>query len=375
MSNPTAPLIPPPTTVDNTHKVYSIAIAVGVLCGVTTVVGLARLFFRWKSRALGLDDYAFIPALLFYWGWSIMSMYVNLHAGVGKPLWEITLGEYSVWFKGVIGSMWLYPAMTFFIRVSILLFYRRIFATPGSTFGIVVYALLALQAVYLTVYSILPGFVGHPLYKLWNPLEREQHMNDYYYYYTQVALYSTSLAFDTFLLVLPIWPLWKLQMPARRRMGIAVVFMMGAAASVVAAYKLAIYVIQFYRFTDIDPRWLNYEMSRLIPPQFDSYGVTFWIPSQVEPTVALIGASLPALRAAFLTVAPRISLAWASLTSSSRRTEEYGKHLGKGGQNSSPPDSKKPSASGSSEASRILKSQAGSEGQRGPYIQLRELEH
>lgn len=54
-------------------------------------------------------------------------------------------------------------------------------------------------------------------------------MNDYYYYYTQVALYSTSLAFDAILLFLPIWPLWKLQMPLRRRVGIAVVFMMGAA--------------------------------------------------------------------------------------------------------------------------------------------------
>lgn len=28
-----------------------------------------------------------------------MAGYVNLHAGVGKPLWEITLGEYAVWFK------------------------------------------------------------------------------------------------------------------------------------------------------------------------------------------------------------------------------------------------------------------------------------
>ena len=28
-----------------------------------------------------------------------MAGYVNLHAGVGKPLWEITIGEYAVWFK------------------------------------------------------------------------------------------------------------------------------------------------------------------------------------------------------------------------------------------------------------------------------------
>ena len=28
-----------------------------------------------------------------------MALYVNINAGVGKPLWEITLGEFSVWFK------------------------------------------------------------------------------------------------------------------------------------------------------------------------------------------------------------------------------------------------------------------------------------
>lgn len=99
--------------------------------------------------------------------------------------------------------------MSFWIRVSILLFYRRLFSTPGSKFKTVVHILLGLQVIYLIVYSILPAFVGHPLYKLWNPLERGQHMNDYYYYYTQVALYSTSMALDAILLVLPIWPLWK----------------------------------------------------------------------------------------------------------------------------------------------------------------------
>jgi outer membrane protein assembly factor BamB len=28
-----------------------------------------------------------------------MIAYCNLHGGTGKPLWEITLGEYSIWFQ------------------------------------------------------------------------------------------------------------------------------------------------------------------------------------------------------------------------------------------------------------------------------------
>jgi hypothetical protein len=36
---------------------------------------------------------------LLYIGHSIMIAYCNLHGGTGKPLWEITLGEYSIWFQ------------------------------------------------------------------------------------------------------------------------------------------------------------------------------------------------------------------------------------------------------------------------------------
>lgn len=67
-------------------------------------------------------------------------------------------------------------------------------------------------------------------------------------------------------------------------------------------------------------------MSTLIPPQFDTYGRTFWIPSQVEPTVALIGTSLPAIRQSLASAAQRVSKAWSemSFTLSSRPKQGSG---------------------------------------------------
>lgn len=158
-----------------------------------------------------------------------MAAYVNLHAGVGKPLWEITLGEYSVWFKGIIGSAWLYPAMTMSIRTSILLLYNRMFSKAMPKLRYVIWFLLVLQIVYLIVFSILPAFISRPLYKAWNPLERRQYVNDWYYYYTQVALYSTSMAFDFILLVLPLYPIAKTQMSLRKRLGVGVILILGAS--------------------------------------------------------------------------------------------------------------------------------------------------
>ncbi|KAL9079559.1 MAG: hypothetical protein Q9157_001556 [Trypethelium eluteriae] len=240
-----------------------------------------------------------MPAYLFYIGWTAMAAYVNLHAGVGKPLWEITVPEYSVWFKGIIGSAWLYPPMSALIRVSILLFYRRMFGKAYKFINFAFWILLALQAIYVIVNSILPIFICRPLYKAWHPIERPKYFNNWYYYWIEVAMYSTSMAFDWIILVLPVYPVLKLHMPFRKRVGIAVIFMLGAAASIVACYKLGIFVEQMTRFYQVNPEWAKYEMSLLIPPQFDEYGKTFWIPSQLEPTVALIGTSLPAIRSIF----------------------------------------------------------------------------
>lgn len=62
-------------------------------------------------------------------------------------------------------------------------------------------------------------------------------------------------------------------------------------------------------------------MSTLVPPQFDQYGTTFWIPSQVEPSVALIGTSLPALRPALGVVIHKVSSSLSSLKSSFKATK------------------------------------------------------
>lgn len=158
---------------------------------------------RLSTRSFGPDDYAIIPGLvsldigiktllssercddqMLYIGWTAMAAYVNLHAGVGKPLWEITVGEFSVWFKvtrqgigvieatlsnqmlqGIIGSAWIYPAMSMSIRTSILLTYDRIFAKSMPTVRFIIRFLLSLQVIYLIVYSILPAFICRPLNK------------------------------------------------------------------------------------------------------------------------------------------------------------------------------------------------------------------
>ncbi len=57
-------LLPPPTAVDDIHKVYSIAITCAVLGVFASLVVLLRLGLRIRARAFGRDDWAVIPALV-----------------------------------------------------------------------------------------------------------------------------------------------------------------------------------------------------------------------------------------------------------------------------------------------------------------------
>ena len=57
-------LLPPPTVINDTHKVYSIAAACIVLGVIASLFVLSRLALRFHTRAFGADDWAMIPALV-----------------------------------------------------------------------------------------------------------------------------------------------------------------------------------------------------------------------------------------------------------------------------------------------------------------------
>jgi hypothetical protein len=57
-------LIPPPTQIDNTHRVYSIAITCIVLGILASITVVARLAQRLHAKSFGPDDFAIIPGLV-----------------------------------------------------------------------------------------------------------------------------------------------------------------------------------------------------------------------------------------------------------------------------------------------------------------------
>jgi hypothetical protein len=116
------------------------------------------------------------------------------------------------------------------IRISIILFYMRIFAQRHSLLvKRLLHSLLVLQALYLIAFFIIPGFVCRPIYYSWQLEGHSTHCNLVYYNDTTVALYATSLVFDIIIFVFPIPLLAKLQLPAKKRFGLVGLFALSSA--------------------------------------------------------------------------------------------------------------------------------------------------
>ncbi|KAM7215914.1 hypothetical protein V8F06_008672 [Rhypophila decipiens] len=299
-------LIPPPTEVNNTHRdylVFGIVIALGVLA---TSVVTTRLVYKYSVRKFAMEDHAIFFALMLYLGWTAMAGYMILESGIDKPIGQITYGEFIVFYKGVFISQWMYPLMSASIRAAIIFFYRSIFALASRFYSVSLWVLLALQALYVVAFTVLPGFECTPISDGWEPLKRMTSCSDLYVT-SSLGLYGSSLAFDVILLVFPIYATSCLKMCIKKRLGVILIFGLGASASVVAGYKLASFYIAVNTWTPTAPDWWNYQAAAYIPPQYNQYGKMFWIPTQVEPTVALIGASLPAFLQAYNAVSLKLS--------------------------------------------------------------------
>jgi hypothetical protein len=64
MSSSAQDLLPPPSEVNDSHKVYSFGIMCSLMCALGTISVLGRLAIRYHFRNFGADDYAIIPALV-----------------------------------------------------------------------------------------------------------------------------------------------------------------------------------------------------------------------------------------------------------------------------------------------------------------------
>ncbi|KAK0109957.1 hypothetical protein ONS95_002624 [Cadophora gregata] len=194
----------------------------------STTWTVLRLWTRQHiSRALGPDDFLILAAWISATTLSIGDI-VQCRYGTGTHLWELELEDFGVFLQlqMVVGNF--YGAALAFAKISILFFYLRVFEKPS--FRILVYLTGGFVGCYATAGVLVVVFSCNPVAASWDvslaALPTTVCVNRPAAYLAQAAFNITS---DVFVILLPLYEIWKLQMRLRQRLTLMAIFGVGFA--------------------------------------------------------------------------------------------------------------------------------------------------
>ncbi|KAL4888780.1 hypothetical protein BDV59DRAFT_134116 [Aspergillus ambiguus] len=284
--------------INNAGKSYTAAIVAIVCCAFSGLLVLLRFAEKIRIRSILAEDYTILPGFLLYIFSTILIIRANTEGAIGTPIDQPTLPQVRIVLQAAVLVYWVYIPMTTFMRISILLFYRRLFSTPMPVLGVVIWVILGVQVILFIVATILPATGPEPLYLMLHlRVATRDPADGRYFYVVGTATLAISLTFDITLLVLPLFPVVSLRLPLRKRVGMVILFMLGAAACFAAAWRLQTFLSDLKDQIDTS-KWLNTPDGYYVPIQHRKAGATlnYWYATLLEPAVALSGTSLPAIR-------------------------------------------------------------------------------
>lgn len=209
-----------------------VAVDVFLLILATLAIVLRFISRKWSKAKLWWDDWFALAALPFCFGTCIPFTIAAYH-GFGQHN-----GDPTVFFHGLyFAELWYNLAITL-VKLSVVCFYARVFAmTRWSGYILWAIGLFATSiGVSLATASI---FQCTPIKRYWNPTLPGHCVYRYGYFIGQAI---PDIVCDFVLLLLPLWPLWKLKMKSRQKMGLVLVFTLGYLNPLISILRLVSFV-------------------------------------------------------------------------------------------------------------------------------------
>ena len=196
-----------------------------VLLIVSTLIVGARIVSRtvltdWR---LGWDDWTMVAALV---GTIIFTSFVitTTHYGLGKHIWDVPMSTYTPnYLRWIMATFAACPASYYFVKISILFFYLRVFQLQAKL-RYIIYALF----VYCTIYYWVAFFT---IVGLCNTKNRTWDitvsMNCFAYGELTFAIGGLDLVADAVILAFPVPMVLKLKVSWTQRVYLLFVFLCG----------------------------------------------------------------------------------------------------------------------------------------------------
>ncbi|KAJ6171222.1 hypothetical protein N7470_000289 [Penicillium chermesinum] len=268
---------PPPPGLD-VHRTRTMTdnVACVALVVVTTIVVAIRFFVLVHIQKIRpyLDDWLMLFNLVPLIALTAIACLGGERYGLGKHIWAVNIGPLIIGKKNLFIWLILYVFQLFMVKVSVLLFYRRIL---GMSWMITANVALSAAWALGSIIAILCG--PAPISYFWleyiNPSEGHYRFP---FYNLWVSNAASNVFTDVLIILVPVPVIWRQNMRVRQKLIVSV--LMGLSIGVVVAS-----VIRLHYLTLLDN---NKDISYIM-------GIVFvW--STVEPCLGIMCACLPAVQ-------------------------------------------------------------------------------
>ncbi|KAI5851945.1 hypothetical protein BZA05DRAFT_398362 [Tricharina praecox] len=243
----------------------------------TTVCG-ARLYVRYFIvKSFGIDDVMVIVALILCVGFAVLGLCIS-HVGVGVHLWNVPPEDLVVYFKIYYAAICSYVYVALAVKTSLLVFLMRVF--PGAMLHKCAKCIIIFLCVFTVGTEFATTFSCNPVQAGWDKSIVDANCWSIDVLYNIVVFQGIVMSLsDVVILLLPMWDLWKLKLPTRKRLQLMIMFGLGMLATIVSIIRLSTAVASTKDTSDF-----TYTSARAL------------LMMNVEFHVGLITGSLPSLR-------------------------------------------------------------------------------
>ncbi|OGM49810.1 integral membrane protein [Aspergillus bombycis] len=251
-----------------------------------TILFVTRIFAKYMriSGSWGWDDYTIIVAYIL--AVTVFSMNVSMiHHGFGKDIWNITpFGEITEIMKIFYVYVLVYKIQISLAKISVCLFLLRIF--QSTAFRYTAYIIIGLNSAIAVTWVLVDGLRCTPVHLAWTGWAKEEQGRCIDFIAATFANSFVNIIVDTIMVAMPVYEVIKLNLSARKKLGVGVMFAMGLVLTIVAILRVVVF---WYN------RWNKNPTVELQP-------INVW--SVIECQIAVVCACLPAARAVLVRFFP-----------------------------------------------------------------------
>ncbi|RTE80648.1 hypothetical protein BHE90_004855 [Fusarium euwallaceae] len=269
---------------DRTHLVWIL----GIVFLVVGLVGfglrvMARVFVR--AQTWGPDDWVMLLAVLMMIPLNAISVPIS-QVGLGKDIWNVHPDDITDFLYFFYWDELLYLGVLPVTKISILLFYLKVF--PGKNIRLGCWILIGLNVAYFIAFELVSIFQCTPIEGAWKAWDKEfpAKCNNINMQGWMAAIFNIVLDVGT--LCLPLWELYKLSLSRKKKIQIMLMFSVGFFVTIVSIVRLQ--------------SLASYATTSNVTQDYVEIG--YW--STIEVPVGILCACMPAIRSLFSLVFPKV---------------------------------------------------------------------